>query len=351
VAYLTRQLIVDPVTGMATILGSDDIVMKTSEAVFKAEDISFHTVPIDILSSMKTVEFADGDLSFDVKGFARMSNETVLLVEGGSLTFDIIGLKNITGDAPRQMMFSLATDINNDNESLLTNDENTFNNISAVDGNNDDESLLTNDENTLNNSSTVNENDGTGSSTEEEVRRLSRRPRRTPRGSEDLQPVDSIDMVSNNPTRRLCDWKQGNCAMPQHLVDYFALTAAVAVADARRCGRHYDHQQCLELRPYCDTSSYFCTQASDTEWNGGNVNYCSPQTTNNRCGPDHGKSCTKEKPLCGIAIGRCGSFHDFEYRYKYSRTSLYDWCSQTSPSYQSCERLAPSMSTYQQWCT
>ena len=98
VARLTRQLNVDPVTGMATIAGSDDVVMKTSMVVYKEEDVSFHTVPINYLSVVKTVEFADGDLSFDVKGFARMSKETILLVEGGSLIFDIYGLKNVTGD-------------------------------------------------------------------------------------------------------------------------------------------------------------------------------------------------------------------------------------------------------------
>ena len=120
VSYLTCQLIVDPVTGMATIPGSDDVVMKTSEARYKEEDVSFHNVPIKYLTAVKIIEFNDSTISFDVKGFARMSNETIILVEGGALTFDIMGLKNITGDAPEQMMLSLAADINNDDESLLT---------------------------------------------------------------------------------------------------------------------------------------------------------------------------------------------------------------------------------------
>jgi len=98
VARLTRQLNVNPVTGMATISGSDDVVMKTSAAIYKDKDISFHTVSIDYLSSLKTIEFIDGNISFDVKGYARMSNKTILLVQGGSLIFDIDGLKNVTGD-------------------------------------------------------------------------------------------------------------------------------------------------------------------------------------------------------------------------------------------------------------
>ena len=105
VARLTRQLNVDPVTGMATIPGSDDIVMKTSTAVYKKEHVSFHTYPIDYLSTVKTVEFDHGDISFDVKGFARMSNKTILLVEGGSFVFDVNGLKNITGDKLTDLFF------------------------------------------------------------------------------------------------------------------------------------------------------------------------------------------------------------------------------------------------------
>jgi len=111
VARLTRQLNVDPVTGMATIAGSDDVVMKTSIAQYKEEDFSFHNAPIEYLSAVKTVEFNDGNVSFDVKGYARMSNETILLIEGGALIFDIIGLKNITGEAPTQMMLSINDDM------------------------------------------------------------------------------------------------------------------------------------------------------------------------------------------------------------------------------------------------
>jgi len=111
VARLTRQLNVDPVTGMATIPGSDDVVMKTSTAVYKGEDVSFHNVPINYLSTVTTVEFNHGDISFDVKGFARMINDTILLVEGGSLIFDIDGLKNITGDELTTMFSSLGEDM------------------------------------------------------------------------------------------------------------------------------------------------------------------------------------------------------------------------------------------------
>jgi len=110
VARLTRQLNVDPVTGMATIPGGDDVVMKTSTAVYSGEDINFHTASTKYLSTVETVGFKNGDLSFDVKGFARMNNETILLVEGGSLIFDINGLKNITDENKLTRLFSSIND-------------------------------------------------------------------------------------------------------------------------------------------------------------------------------------------------------------------------------------------------
>jgi len=110
VARLTRQLIVDPVTGMATIPGSDDVVMKTSEARNKYTNVTFHSMPTEVLSLVKVVEFNNGDISFDVKGYARMSNETMFLVEGGTLIFDINGLKNITGDKLKRFFSFIVED-------------------------------------------------------------------------------------------------------------------------------------------------------------------------------------------------------------------------------------------------
>merc|ERR1711865_839490 len=75
VARLTRQINVDPVTGMASIPGSEDVGMKTSIARYSEEDLNFQ-----YLSTVEKVYFADSNLSFDVKGYARMSNETILLI-------------------------------------------------------------------------------------------------------------------------------------------------------------------------------------------------------------------------------------------------------------------------------
>jgi len=47
---------------VVTIPGSDDVVMKTSTAQYKNEDISFHTVSTDDPSTLITIELNDGDL-------------------------------------------------------------------------------------------------------------------------------------------------------------------------------------------------------------------------------------------------------------------------------------------------
>ena len=107
VARLTRQFIVDPVIGMATIPGSDNVVMKTSTALYKQEDVSFHSVPTEYLSTLEAVVVEHGNLSFDVKGYAHMSNETIILVEGDSFIFDITGLQNVTGDELTRLFSSI----------------------------------------------------------------------------------------------------------------------------------------------------------------------------------------------------------------------------------------------------
>ena len=289
VARLTRQLNVDPVTGIASIPGGGDVVMKTSIVRNKEYNVGFHSIPTEDLSIVEVVQFVDGDLSFDVKGYARMSNETILLVEGGALTFDIMGLKNITGEAPTQMMLSIAADINNDDESLLTNDENTLNNSSAVD-----------------------ENDGTGSSAEEGVRRLSRHPRRTPRGSEDLQPVDSIDMASNNPTIKLEDWKQrANRLALQGVRDHNS-----AIATCRTTFRGFvGHCQYPRGTGSCDPN--------DGEMGPHKVG------PHGCCGPNGGgNSCPLGLWFCHEITGSCGE----SYSHRYGSTTEYDYCTTPPPA-------------------
>jgi len=98
--------------------GSDDVAMRTSTAQYKNEDISFRTVSTDYLSTLITIELNDGSLSFDVKGYAWMSNEKIVLLEGGSLIFNINcplifninGLKNVTGGELTRMFSSVAED-------------------------------------------------------------------------------------------------------------------------------------------------------------------------------------------------------------------------------------------------
>ena len=93
-----EQVRVDPLTGIATTTGGD-AVMKTAPALVVRKDTSVHNAPIAYLNALEKVVFAD-TISFNVMGFARKEDETVILVQGGSLTFNMDGLFNHTGVEP-----------------------------------------------------------------------------------------------------------------------------------------------------------------------------------------------------------------------------------------------------------
>ena len=73
--------------------------MKTAPALVVDKDTSLHDAPIAYLNALEKVVFAD-TISFNVMGFARKEDETVILVQGGSLTFNMDGLFNHTGVEP-----------------------------------------------------------------------------------------------------------------------------------------------------------------------------------------------------------------------------------------------------------
>jgi hypothetical protein len=95
-----EQVRVDPLTGITTTTGGDGAVMKTAPALVVRKDISVHNVTIADLNALEQIVFFDGTISFNVMGFARKEDETVLLVQGGSLRFNMDGLFNHTGVEP-----------------------------------------------------------------------------------------------------------------------------------------------------------------------------------------------------------------------------------------------------------
>jgi len=249
VARLTRQINVDPVTGMASIAGSDDVVMKTSTALFKEKGVNFHIVPIDYLSSVKTVEFADGDLSFDVKGYARMSNETILLVEGGTLSFDIIGFKNITGDGLTRLFDDFDDYL--DHVNYLASFQN---------GN----------------------------------RRMTRRRCSSEAGHE------GVSSQAYSACIRQTDNQVGSTSFfPAGTRDWNL-----------RCGPSFGHSSCPATSPFCNEANGWCgsTSGHRTAQVSKKYDHCWPLGTNGRCGPHHGRtSCPENNPYCNEDNGYCGT--------------------------------------------
>merc|ERR1712176_1741835 len=82
VSFLTRQMYVDPITGITTT--GDNEVMKTSQALFFYPADSIHNETLDRLADLETMILNDGTVSFNIKGFACKNEETILLVEGGT---------------------------------------------------------------------------------------------------------------------------------------------------------------------------------------------------------------------------------------------------------------------------
>lgn len=101
-ARLAKDVTIDQETGFAMVRGSStNDVMKTEEAIIFREVVSFGGLSNQELANLKILSLQDGDLQFDVKGYARnsMDDTVVLLVEGGTLTYDNEGITSSTGDA------------------------------------------------------------------------------------------------------------------------------------------------------------------------------------------------------------------------------------------------------------
>jgi len=97
---LTRDITIDHDNGFAYVKGSQD-VMKTSEAIIFEDGISIPDMSNDELVDLKMLILDDGNIRFDVKGFARNENDDtiILLTEGGSLTYNFEGIIHSTGQA------------------------------------------------------------------------------------------------------------------------------------------------------------------------------------------------------------------------------------------------------------
>merc|ERR1719464_520026 len=137
-AVITKDTKIDASTGfLYAKAGGDDggfSIMKTAEAMTALMNVDVHGLPAAELPDVESIKFMDVELSFNVKGFARGEDVTVLLIEGGTLTFDETGLTGTTGDGP-SVLFN-AVDVDPvDGVRKLQKDDETTPTMAPTDGN------------------------------------------------------------------------------------------------------------------------------------------------------------------------------------------------------------------------
>merc|ERR1711935_843884 len=96
-AEIAKDTTIDPVTGFVH-AKNGNAIMKTVEATEYDKPDSIHGLSDEDLARLLTVNFHDGALMFQVKGFSSTEEKTMLLVEGGVLTFDDNEIVDVAGD-------------------------------------------------------------------------------------------------------------------------------------------------------------------------------------------------------------------------------------------------------------
>jgi len=99
-ATLSKDFKVDHANGFAYVKGSHDI-MSTSEAIVWEQGTPIADMSNDELAELSMLLINDGNIRFDIRGFARNTNDDtiILMTEGGTLTYNFEGIIYSTGQA------------------------------------------------------------------------------------------------------------------------------------------------------------------------------------------------------------------------------------------------------------
>jgi len=145
VAHLTvnNQLTeVDALTGIMYSKESNDdhshkTTMKTEDVLIYSDTTNIIDMTNDQLMVLKEIILVDGDIKFQIKGYARSKDNTQigLLVQGGTIIYETEGLATATGDAKvlLDLAYGVQEDLFNENRRQLpsgcahacTNDDTT----------------------------------------------------------------------------------------------------------------------------------------------------------------------------------------------------------------------------------
>jgi len=126
IAHLTtnNQLTeVDALTGIMYSKESDNdhshlTTMKTEDVVIYSDTTNIIDMSNEELKTLKEIILTDGDVKFQIKGYARGKDNTQigLLVQGGTIIYDTEGLASATGDA--RILLDLAYGVQEDEDGI-----------------------------------------------------------------------------------------------------------------------------------------------------------------------------------------------------------------------------------------
>jgi len=114
---------VDALTGIMYSKESDNdhshlTTMKTEDVVFYSDTTNIIDMTNEELKTLKEIILTDGDVKFQIKGYARGKDNTQigLLVQGGTIIYDTEGLASATGDA--RILLDLAYGVQEDEDGI-----------------------------------------------------------------------------------------------------------------------------------------------------------------------------------------------------------------------------------------
>jgi hypothetical protein len=125
-ARLAKDTEVDPDSGIMYAKGGHETTMKTEDVVIYSDTRNIIDMSNEELNDLKLILLTDGDVKFQIKGYARSMNtdndddqQVKLLVEGGTITYDNAGITSATGDAQELLEFAYGVNTNTTDRRFL----------------------------------------------------------------------------------------------------------------------------------------------------------------------------------------------------------------------------------------
>jgi hypothetical protein len=130
-ARLAKDTEVDSASGIMYAKGSHE-TMKTEDVMIYSSATNIIDMSNEELNVLKVILLTDGDVKFQIKGYARSMNtdndddqQVKLLVEGGTITYDNAGIASATGDAQELLEFAYGVNTNTTDRRILATTEST----------------------------------------------------------------------------------------------------------------------------------------------------------------------------------------------------------------------------------